>query len=401
MRIGVDACCWSNRRGFGRFTRELLEAMLAIDKKNEYLFFIDKDTAAGDRMPEKVRTIVAPTLVSPTEAASAEGRRSLRDLWALSRQVMKHPLDLFFFPAVYSYFPIFNRTKIVVTIHDVIADHHPDLVFPNRKLKLFWKLKQNMAIRQADLILTVSENARQQIVEYFKIPESRVRAISEAARAVFAVLPQDEEMATVLRRYQLDSRKRFLLYVGGISPHKNLQALVAAFHQLISDSRFADVRLMLVGDYKNDSFFSAYSSLKNYIDQLHLGERVIFTGFIADMDLACLYNSATLLVLPSLEEGFGLPAIEAMACGTPVVSSDRGSLPEVLGEAGQFFDPLDTKMMADALRRVLSDDDLRQEMRAAGLVRARQFTWNKAAKDTLAIFDEVLSGHPLGNGKAS
>ncbi len=401
MRIGVDACCWSNRRGFGRFTRELLEAMLAIDKKNEYFFFIDKDTAAGDGMPEKVRTIVAPTLVSPTEAASAEGRRSLRDLWALSRQVMKHRLDLFFFPAVYSFFPIFNRTKIVVTIHDVIADHHPDLVFPNRKLKLFWKLKQNVAIRQADLILTVSENAKQQIIEYFRLPESRVRAISEAARPVFAVLPQDKEMVRVLRRYSLDSGKRFLLYVGGISPHKNLQALVGAFHQLISDSRFADVRLMLVGDYKNDPFFSAYSSLKNYIDQLHLDERVIFTGFIADKDLAYLYNAAALMVLPSLEEGFGLPAIEAMACGTPVVSSDRGSLPEVLGEAGQFFDPLDTKMMADALRRVLADDDLRHEMSATGLVRARQFTWNKAAKDTLAIFDEVLSGHPLGNGKAS
>ncbi len=390
MRIGVDACCWSNRRGFGRFTRELLEAMLAIDKKNEYFFFVDKDTAAGDEMPEGVRTIVAPTLVSPTEAASAEGRRSLRDVWALSRQVMKHRLDLFFFPAVYSYFPIFNRTKIVVTIHDVIADHHPDLVFPNRKLKLFWKLKQNVAIRQADLILTVSENAKQQIIEYFRLPESRVRAISEAARPVFVVLPQDKEMVSVLRRYSLDSGKRFLLYVGGISPHKNLQALVGAFHQLISDSRFADVRLMLVGDYKDDSFFSAYSPLKNYIDQLHLDERVIFTGFIADKDLAYLYNAAALMVLPSLEEGFGLPAIEAMACGTPVVSSDRGSLPEVLGEAGRFFDPLDTRMMADTLKRVLSESDLRKEMREAGLIRAQQFTWNKAAKDTLSIFNELM-----------
>ncbi len=390
MRIGVDACCWSNKRGFGRFTRELLEAMLAIDKRNEYLFFLDKDTAASDEMPERVKTIVAPTLVSPTEAASAEGRRSLRDIWALSRQVMKHRLDLFFFPAVYSYFPIFNRTKIVVTIHDVIADHHPELVFPNRKLKLFWKLKQNAAIRQADLILTVSENAKQQIIEYFKLPERRVRAISEAARPVFTVLPPDEEMMRVLRRYSLDSDQRFLLYVGGISPHKNLQALVSAFHQLTSDSRFADVRLVLVGDYQNDSFFSAYSSLKNYIDQLHLGERVVFTGFIADHELAYLYNAATLMVLPSLEEGFGLPAIEAMACGTPVVSSDRGSLPEVLGEAGRFFDPLNTHMMTDALQRVLSESALRKEMRDAGLIRAQQFTWNKAAQDTLSIFDELM-----------
>src|SRR5262245_56287598 len=129
MRIGVDACCWANRRGFGRFTRELLQALIATDTSNEYLFFIDHHTAQFCELPDTVQKIVVQTDVSPTQAASSSGRRSLADLWALSREVFRHHLNLFFFPAVYSYFPIVNRTKIVVTLHDAIAEHYPELVF--------------------------------------------------------------------------------------------------------------------------------------------------------------------------------------------------------------------------------------------------------------------------------
>lgn len=390
MRIGVDACCWSNRRGFGRFTRELLEAVVANDQKNEYLFFVDRETAESDGIPKTVQKIVAPTRVSPTEAASAEGRRSLRDLWALSHQVLKHKVDLFFFPAVYSYFPILNRAKIIVTLHDMIADHHPDLIFPSRKSKLFWKMKQNLAVRQADLILTVSDYSKHEIVEYFDVPESRVKVISEAARPVFTVLPQSEEMARVLRRYRLDAGATFLLYVGGISPHKNLKTLVSAYHQLLSEATFADLKLVLVGDYQNDSFYSDYPSLKLHVDQLGLQDKVVFTGYIEDQDLAYLYNSAAMLVFPSLEEGFGLPAIEAMACGTPVAASNRGSLPEIVGEAGRFFDPATPRAIADVLRQVLSDKPLREEMGKTGLMRAKQFMWDKAAKETLEIFEELV-----------
>src|SRR3989338_5248103 len=184
MRIGVDACCWSNKRGFGRFTRELLNAMVSIDQKNEYLFFVDKDTALTNKFPERVKIAVAQTSVAPTKAASASGRRSIRDLWAMSRLVMKHDMDIFFFPAVYSYFPIYTRAKIIVTIHDVIAELYPKLVFPDKRLNLFWRLKQYLANRQAHIILTVSEYSREQIIKYLKIPESRVKAISEAPKEI-------------------------------------------------------------------------------------------------------------------------------------------------------------------------------------------------------------------------
>jgi len=389
MRIGVDACCWSNRRGFGRFTRELLSALLAVDQNNEYLFFVDKDTAATEEFPEGVNLVVAQTQVSPIQAASASGRRSLGDLWALTRQVMKHEVDLFFFPAVYSYFPIVNRTKVVVTIHDMIADNHPDSVFPNQKLKLFWKAKQQLAVRQARMILTVSQFSKRQIVDFFKIPESRVQAISEGPNAVFGLRDRDEKLNHVLRHYRLDPGRRFLMYVGGISPHKNLGALIDAYHQVQMDSRFSDVKLVLVGDYKNDSFFSDYPRLVSQVEQLGLRENVILTGFVEDQELAYLYNAASLLVLPSLEEGFGLPIVEGMACGTPVVASDRGSLPEILGDAGRFFDPYRPETIATTLRDVLGDATLRQEMSRRGLARAKQFTWEQAAKKTLGIFNEL------------
>ena len=237
MRIGVDATCWQNKRGYGRFTRELLEAVLEVDKFNEYLFFVDSDAGESAELPSKVQKIVVNTGVAAIEAASADGRRSLGDVWAMSREVLRHRLDLFFFPTVYSYFPIFNRTKIIVTLHDVIAEHHPDLIFPNARSKFFWGLKQKAAIRQADIIATVSEYSKQQIIEYFGVAPSRLRIISEAARPAFRVLDNDDAMSRTLERYNIASGEKFLLYVGGISPHKNLSTLVSAFERVNKDRK--------------------------------------------------------------------------------------------------------------------------------------------------------------------
>ncbi len=388
MRIGVDATCRDNKRGFGRFTNELLNALLEVDTTNEYLFFVDGNTDnSADVLPANVKTIAANTEFSPVKAAAADGRRSVKDLWAMSREVLRHKMDVFFFPAVYSYFPIFNRTKIIVTIHDVIADHHPELIFPDAKSKFFWKAKQNAAIRQANLIATVSEYSKRQIIEYFRLPESRLRIISEAARPVFKVLPSGAKMNETLARHGLKPGEKFLLYVGGISPHKNLSALVDAFEQ--TTKNHPKLKLVLVGDYKDDPFFSAYPALKKQVAERGLENKVVFTGFVVDEDLAYLYNAATLLTFPSLEEGFGLPAMEAMACGTPVAASNCGSLPEVLGAAGRFFNPRDSQNIARVIEQILVDDALRKQMSEDGLRRAEIFLWKKAARETLAIFDEL------------
>lgn len=391
MIIGVDACCLANKRGFGRFTRELLDALLAIDGENEYLFFTDSELE--ETFPPNAKKIFVETENSSVQAASAEGRRSLKDVWAMSRAVWRHKIDVFFFPAVYSYFPIYNRAKIVVTIHDLIADHHPELVFPNKKLKFFWKLKQNAAVRQADLILTVSEYSKSRIAEFFRLKDSRLRVITEGARADFKMLPKDAAIRETLSRYGLNENEKFLLYVGGISPHKNLGTLIEAF-ALINPNE-PELKLVLVGDYKDDPFFSAYPSLKKQIAELGLENKIIFTGFVPDEELARFYNAAEMLVFPSLEEGFGLPAMEAMACGAPVAASDCSSLPEVLGAAGRFFDPRDAQNMAAAIEEILSNENLRNSMKETGLKRAENFQWKKAAAQTLEVFNE-LNGKPAG-----
>ena len=391
MKIGIDACCWANKRGFGRFTRELLDALLKLDKANEYLFFIDSNTGDVEDFPSRAKLVVAKTEYSAVNAASADGRRSLSDLWAMTREVYKHKVDVFFFPAVYSYFPLLNRTKTVVTIHDMIADRHPDMVFPSRKSKFFWKLKQNLAIRQADVIATVSENSRKEIAEYFRIPKTKLRVISEAARPVFRTLAGTNGFASALSKYDLAPGERFLLYVGGISPHKNLKTLITAFKQMLDHRAVDQPKLILVGDYENDPFFSAYPDLKRQVSDLGLDGKVFFTGFVPDEDLAYLYNAATMLVFPSFEEGFGLPAIEAMACGTPVAASCTGSLPEVLGDAGRFFDPSDSDSMSMVIKSLLADEPARRNMRDSGLARSQKFQWKRAAEETLAIFNELAA----------
>lgn len=387
MKIGVDATCWSNKRGFGRFTRELLSSMVSADDKNEYFFFIDSKAEINGGMPPGAKTIVVETSESPMEAASSESRRSVSDLLAMSRAVFRHDLDIFFFPAVYSFFPVFNRAKIVVTIHDVIADHNPKLVFPSFRSKIFWKLKQNAAVRQADMIITVSEYSRQKIRDYFSLPESRLRVISEGAREVFKQLPMDADIKGTLGKYGIADGDRFLIYVGGISPHKNLDTLVGAFASLETD----DVKLVLVGDYTDDPFHSAYPALKQQISELGIGGNVIFTGYVPDEELVRLYNGAELLVFPSLEEGFGLPALEAMACGTPVAASNCSSLPEVIGDAGVFFDPRDAADVARVIGKVLSSAETRSGMSEKSLARSKDFLWDKAAADTISIFSEVAA----------
>lgn len=389
MRIGVDASCWGNRRGFGRFTRELFFALLELDKSNDYVFFVDSEMSDAYDIPSGVEKIVAKTQQAQIEAASAGGRRTLQDIWSMTREVLRHRVDVFFFPAVYSYFPILNRTKIVLTIHDVIADHHPELVFPDRRSKYFWKLKQNLAIKQANVIATVSEHSKNEIADYFRINESKIRVIPEAASSVFQKIPQDRMFFSTLSKHGLTPEQRFLLYVGGISPHKNLGTLIDAFKLILDRDSNHDIKLVLVGDYTDDPFYSAYPTLKKQIDDLELQGSVLFTGFITDEDLVCLYNSATLLVFPSLEEGFGLPAIEAMACGTPIAASTYGSLPEIVAGAGRFFDPTSAAGMADVIGDVLSNESVRAEMIRSGMERSKEFCWKKAADETLGIFNSL------------
>jgi glycosyltransferase involved in cell wall biosynthesis len=391
VNIGIDISTWGNRRGFGRFTRELVRSLIKEGPTHEYLLFADHTTEVEGEALGHGQIVRASTRQPVIEAASASGRRSLRDIWAMTRQVLRHDLDVMFFPAVYSYFPVLNRTKIIVTIHDMIPELYPEKVFPNARLRTFWRLKQMVGIWQSSVVLTVSQYSKKEIVQRCGLSDERVHVMYEGPGSAFRVIDDHMAIESVLKRYGVTSQKRFLLYVGGMSPHKNLSALIGAYEELIADPGFEDVRLVLVGEYLADAFYSDYPALRQLVQQSQLGERVVFTGFIEDQELACLYNAASCFVLPSLVEGFGLPAVEAMACGTPVVASRAGSLPEILDGAGELFDPLDPRELLTALRVVLSDRTLRATMRARGLERAQRFGWPRAAAEFTRLCERLVA----------
>lgn len=387
MRIGIDATCWSNRRGYGRFVRVLLTAALEVDRANHYVFFLDDDSAEFPP-PAGVEIVRVKAAVPTVQAAAANGSRSLGDMWAMSRAISAHPLDVFFFPSVYSFVPVFSRVPKLVAIHDVIPELFPELVFPTLRSKLFWRAKVKLACAQAARIVTVSEYSRQRLAEVLQLDATEVRVVPEAGAPAFRRLDAIDD-AALAARLKIPVGSPMLVYVGGFSPHKNLPLLVDAFGDLAADQRFGDARLVLVGDFEGDVFHSGYAQLREQVSRLGLEGRVIFPGYMGDEHLVPLLNRAAALVLPSFCEGFGLPAMEAAACGTPSLITTRSPLPELLGEGAIALEPGDRPGWRDAMARILSDAGLRQRMAAAAFTAACALSWQASARQLIAIFNEV------------
>ena len=385
MRIGVDATCWWNRRGFGRFTRELLTAMFAIKGDHRFCLFIDQppdDQMTHDHV--NIRQIgVARTV---TEAAVAEDSRNLGDLWAMRRAILSEPMDVMFFPAVYSWVPVPKRLKTIVTLHDAIAEDFPELVFPDRRGRFLWGMKMKMACRQARRILTVSQASKGSIVRHMKVNPDRIDYVYEAADARFQAMDDPAVLAQARTRSKLPAEGRIITFVGGIAPHKNLLRLLSGFAQAIAKGGMDDVHLVFVGDPEGDGFHSNFHDLLAQIEaDPKLTGRVHFTGFVSDEDLVALYTASLATAMPSLFEGFGLPAIEAMACGTPILASTTGAVPEVVGDGGLYFEPTDVNQIADAIHKIATSPELAKDLATIARKRAATFTWARAAEETLAI----------------
>lgn len=392
MRIGVDASCWWNRRGFGRFTRELLKAMFAASEGHEFVLFVDQPPDP-DMSGPGVRAVTVKTSRTVTEAAVAEDRRTIGDMWAFRRAVAAERVDIMFFPAVYSWFPVPWGLPSVVTVHDAIAEHFPDLVFPGLKNRLFWTLKIRLACAQARRIMTVSNAAREEIVTHLGVARDRIDVISEAADDRFAPIADVALRAASRQRASLPPNARLLVYVGGFAPHKNLSRLLSGFAQAQAESGVDDVHLALVGDPGGAGFHSEHAELLAQIaGSPRLQGRVHFTGYVSDDDLVALYSDALAVVMPSFSEGFGLPAVEAMACGTPVLSSNVGAVPEVVGDAGLYFDPSSVEEIASSILKIARDDDLLAGLKVKALSRAKLFSWANAAKLATGFLEACRSG---------
>ncbi len=386
LKIGVDASCWRLLRGFGRHTRCLLRELLEIDRRNEYLFFVDSERTAA-ALPKRATA----RITGDARASSASGTRALGTLARTAVAISKAPLDIIFFPAIYSYVPVLSRAKKVVTLHDATAETFPDLVLHNRMARILWRAKTAIARRQADALIAVSAYARDQLSDRFHIPKERVQVVGEAPDPRFRVLPRPVVETETLRKTGFRAGDRAIVYVGGFSPHKNLDVLVDAFGRMTAQPQYRDVKLYLVGDYEGDRFFSCHDKIAAQVAAANLGSRVVFTGFLPDDDLVVLLNLAEMLVLPSMNEGFGLPAVEAAACGCPVIATAASPLPALLGDAMRPVDPRMLDQLQAAMAEILSSEELRDRMGKAGVAAAARLSWATEARRLLSILTQVAA----------
>jgi len=379
MRIGIDYTSAVHQgAGIGRMTRHVVRALAGIDRQNEYVLLI-----RGRELP------YPPPIPHPRNVASGISNANFREVrtriderwwnriwyrlhlpcpveWAIGQVDVFHSPD-FTLP------PVRRGTRTIVTIHDLSFLHLPHCFEP--ALREYLVANVPRAVHRADWVLADSQSTRRDVITLLQAPENRVRTIYPGVEPRFHPMGDVETLGSIRLKYRLPPR--FILSVGTLQPRKNYTQLIAAFARL----KVSGVSLVVVGGKG-----WLYEEIFQKVRELGLQDRVLLAGFVDDVDLPALYNLADVFALPSLYEGFGLPPLEAMACGTPVVTANNSSLPEVIGDAGLLVDADDTEALCEALTCLLEDTALRQTLIERGLVQAAKFTWEKAARMLLETY---------------
>lgn len=369
MHIGIDGRLpYYRMGGISQYILHLLPALAALDRQNQYTVFHSRKDNRSYQPP-----------------ATANFRR--RDLWtpchhrwerwALGAELLRHQLDVFHSP---DFIPPQWGGRRIITVHDLNFIHFPQ--FLTADSRRYYAGHIQWAIRAADHIAADSHATRRDLVERLHAPPAKVTTIHLAANPIYQRYNPADTVDQTLARYNLP--RGFILFVGTLEPRKNVPTLIRAYHHLRQEAA-VDVPLLLVGarGWRDDDIFAT-------IEALALRQHVRHLSGVPDEHLAHLYSAAGILAAPSYYEGFGLPALEAMHCGCPVVASNRGSLPEILGPAGVLLDdPDDVPAWAHAIGRVLTDTNLRVQMIARGYAQARQFSWPKTAAATLELYRQT------------
>jgi glycosyltransferase involved in cell wall biosynthesis len=368
VRIGVDFHL-AEREGTGNctYSRNLVEAMLESGPEHAYFLYVTDPSlpyfGRFKRMPGvRVRSLPSG---NPLIRIPALGLRSFSDR-----------LDILH---VQYAAPPFNRGSLVVTVHDLSFLHHPQC-FP-KAMRLYLKATVRISLRRADRVLTISEYSRKDIVESYSLPVQRIAVTPLAAAAEFKPVVHPGEAEKVLRAFGIG--ERYILYVGRFDARKNIPLLLRAFADLKRDLKIPHL-LVLIGESDLRT-----ERLGRNPPPLWSGDGIMRLGFVPFETLPALYSRAEAFVYPSLYEGFGLPVVEAMACGAPVIVSKSSSLPEIVGEAGLFFDPFRVDELSEAIQRVISDRTLREDMRQRGMKQAKKFNWSWTGRLTLEAYRQA------------
>ncbi len=368
MRIGIDArIVHYARGGIRNYVLHLLEGLALLDVDTDYCVLRSRK----DRNPPLPGSNFHPV-------ACWTPAHHWLERWALGIETARLGLDLLHSPDFIP--PAFGYRRSVITVHDLNFLYYPQ--FLTAESHRYYNQQIEWAVRRVDHILADSHATKSDLTLLLGVPPEKVTVVHLAADPAFRPLPEAEARKVAV---QYDLEPGYLLFVGTLEPRKNLPGLLQAYRLLLNEE-VTTAPLVLIGGKG-----WLYDEVFERVEVLRLTEHVRFLHDVSDADLVGLYNSAGVLAMPSFYEGFGLPALEAMACGTPVVVAERASLPEVAGEAGLLMNPDDPDDIARALARVLTDEPLRARMRELGLAQAARFTWEETARKTLAIYRRELA----------
>jgi glycosyltransferase involved in cell wall biosynthesis len=370
VRIAIDARKLHDY-GIGTYVRNILRELARNDGGHTYVLLCRPQDAEALRAE-------SPRFETLVEAA---GNYSVQEQLTVPFDLWRARVDLFHAPH-YVVSPLTPR-PYVVTIHDCIHLRFPQYL-PNRAAHLYARAMMTVAARRAKKILTVSHASKDDILHFLGVPSEKVEVIYNGLDQRLAASPTPDEIARVRDRFMLTSP--FVLYTGNIKPHKNVDRLIEAYASLRQRGH-EDVKLLIIGEE-----ISRFPNLRRLVHRHQLHGHVRFFGFVPDATLSVLYRLASVFVFPSLYEGFGLPPLEAMAAGVPVITSNVSSLPEVVGDAALLIDPLDPDAIAAAMARVLSEPALRADMVRRGYERAKAFSWTRAVDRIRQVYTELGDG---------
>ncbi len=375
MKIGIDARMYSDGfTGIGRYTFELIRHLAKIDSENEFICFLN---------PDEFENFIPPA--SNFRAVKADAPHySLAEQTKFLQKLNSEKFDLMHFTHFNS--PLFYRRKFVTTIHDLTLSF-----FPGKKMNDFvhrtaYNLVLKRGVRRARKIISVSKNTKNDLRQLLGTPAEKIEVVWNGVGREFT-----PAVPTELSRRQLDKKfgvsKNYLLYTGVWREHKNILGMLEAVAKLQKKNWKGE--LVITG--KKNPVYAPDIFAK--VKELNLEKTVVFTGLVSDEDLRQLYQNARVLIFPSFYEGFGLPPLEAMSCGIPVVASNSSSIPEICGEKNaEFFDPKNIEEMTAKIQKVWKDESLRKQLTENGLKRILDFSWREMAEQTLNIYREVLKG---------
>ena len=367
MNIAFDGTTLTPQQtGVGYYTEHLLHHLVVEAPEDHFTVVSNDKLTTSLSLPDRVRVF-------------ERYRFPVRHVWMqLVAPLLLAQLRIQVAHFTNGFIPLIQRIPTVVTIHDMTLRQFPHLHPPRRRLT---RALVEVAARKADAVVTVSESARQDILRITGIPADKVHVIAEAAAPAFLPIDDHNKLSTVRKRYGLP--ERFVLFVGTIEPRKNLPRLIQAYGKLRAAGGLPH-KLVCVGPYG-----WGYQAVRRMVEDLGLQDDVLLTGYVPFQDLAAIYNLSEIFVFPSLYEGFGLPVLEAMACGIPVITAANSSLTEVAGECAELVDPGKIDSIAEALHRLAAQPERRKELSALGLSRIGRFSWKRAARATLGVYRKV------------